>query len=255
VRLRGIDLEEDGMNLAQLEQALQTEPRARFIYIIANFNNPSGLSTSLAKRHAIYELARQYGVLILEDNPYGDLRFAGEEIPSFKSFDEDQQVIYVGSFSKIIAPGLRVGWIVAPEAIISKVTVAKQASDVHTSALAQIICERFIATADLDAHFAGLRQIYRQKCALMLEELAKNLPPEVTYTRPQGGLFIWCTLPERFEMMEFCRTAAAHKVAVVPGSAFLANATDHTNSFRLNFSTPTDEDIRRGCAILGGLIR
>ncbi|MDR1322045.1 MAG: PLP-dependent aminotransferase family protein [Gracilibacteraceae bacterium] len=255
VRLRGIDLEDDGLDLGQLEEALRTEKNARFLYLIANFNNPTGLCTSLEKRRAIYALARRRDVLILEDNPYGDLRFAGEDIPSLKSFDEDGLVIYAGSFSKIIAPGLRVGFVCLPAAIASKMTVAKQGADVHTSALAQMICERFLASADLDEHFRRLRDIYRRKSSLMLEAMSASFPPSVTWTRPEGGLFLWCSLPPGADMPEFCRLAAAAGVAVVPGGAFLTRPEDHCRSFRLNFSTPPDESIIRGIALLAGLLR
>ncbi|MDR1604448.1 MAG: PLP-dependent aminotransferase family protein [Gracilibacteraceae bacterium] len=254
VRLRGVDLESDGLDLAQLEAALRTEKKARFLYLIANFHNPTGLCTSLAKRREIYALARRYGVLILEDNPYGDLRFAGEDLPSLKSLDTDGLVIYVGSFSKIIAPGLRVGYVCLPEPVAQKVTVAKQAADVHTSALAQMICELFLRRTDLDEHFRGLRDIYRRKCGLMLDAMSALFPPAVTWTRPEGGLFVWSTLAPGADMLGFCRSAAAARVAVVPGNAFLVRPDDACRSLRLNFSTPTDEQIIRGLEILAELL-
>ncbi|MDR0433973.1 MAG: PLP-dependent aminotransferase family protein [Gracilibacteraceae bacterium] len=254
VRLRGIEMEDDGLNLTQLEEALREEKRARFIYLIANFHNPTGLCTSLAKRREIYALAKRRGVLILEDNPYGDLRFAGRDIPSLKSFDEDGLVVYAGSFSKTIAPGLRVGFACLPAALASKMTVAKQGADVHTGALAQMICERFLAAADLDGHFHRLREIYRRKSGLMLDALSASFPAAVTWTRPEGGLFIWCTLPPAADALKFCRAAAEAQVAVVPGDAFLARPDDHSRSFRLNFSTPTDAEITRGVEILAGLL-
>jgi 2-aminoadipate transaminase len=254
VRLQSVELEEDGMNLAALEDILRTEKKVRFLYIIANFNNPTGLCTSLAKRRAIYALARKYEVLILEDNPYSELRFAGEDIASFKSLDTEQIVLHAGSYSKIIAPGLRVGYLCAPAPIISKAVVAKQASDVHTSGLTQMICERFLNLPEFAGHLTQVREICRQKCLLMLETMAAEFPQDVTWTRPQGGLFIWVTLPDRLDMMDFCRRAAAAKVAVVPGNAFLAVAEERTNAFRLNFSTPTAEERGRGIAILGELL-
>ncbi|MDR1961429.1 MAG: PLP-dependent aminotransferase family protein, partial [Gracilibacteraceae bacterium] len=209
VRLQGIETEDDGLSLESLDAALRAEKNVRFLYLIVNFNNPTGLCTSLAKRRAIYDLAKSRGILILEDNPYGDLRFAGTDLPSLKSLDEDGVVIYAGSFSKTIAPGLRVGFVCLPAPVAAKITVAKQAADVHTSALAQIICERFLARADLEEHFARLRAIYRRKAALMLDNLAADFPAAVTWTRPEGGLFIWCTLPPETDMLGFCRAAAA----------------------------------------------
>jgi 2-aminoadipate transaminase len=254
VRLRGIEMESDGLKMDRLAEALRTEKNARFLYLIANFHNPTGCCTSLAKRREIYALARRHGLLILEDNPYGDLRFAGWDLPSLKSFDEDGLVVYAGSFSKTIAPGLRVGFVCLPEEIAAKVTVAKQAADVHTSALPQMICERFLTKINLDEHFNRLRGVYRRKCDLMLDALAALFPAAVTWIRPEGGLFIWCTLPPASDMLSFCRSAAEARVAVVPGNAFLTRPEDPCRSFRLNFSMPSDAQITRGMEILAALL-
>ncbi|MGN0697006.1 MAG: PLP-dependent aminotransferase family protein, partial [Oscillospiraceae bacterium] len=151
-KLIGIELEEDGMNIEKLEAALKENPSAKLIYVIANFQNPTGLCTSYEKRKAIYELAKKYDVMILEDNPYGDIRFAGENIPSIKSLDTEGRVIYAGSFSKILAPGMRVGFVSAPKEVIQKIVVCKQVSDVHTNILAQMICHEYITKYDLNAH-------------------------------------------------------------------------------------------------------
>ena len=251
VNLVGVDLEEDGINLEALEKAIRENKNVRLIYVIPNFQNPMGITTSLEKRRGIYELAKRYGVMILEDNPYGDLRFEGENVPSIKSMDTENIVIYAGSFSKVLAPGIRVGYSVAPAPVIQKMTVCKQVSDVHTTILSQIICSEFLKRVDFDAHLARLAGIYRHKCGLMLSELDKKVNPSFKYTRPQGGLFIWMTLPEGVDMMEFCRRCAAEKVAVVPGSAFMVSDDVKTRSVRLNFSTPTDEQIVKGVDILG----
>lgn len=255
VNLVGVEVEQDGISIEKLEKAMQENPNAKLLYLIPNFQNPSGITMSLAKRKAVYALAKQYGILILEDNPYGELRFAGEDIPSIKSMDTEGIVIYVGSFSKVLSPGLRVGYVVAPKPIVAKITVCKQGADVHTAILPQMICERFLRTVNFDAHIAGLREIYRKKSGLMLGELDKELAGKVSYTRPQGGLFIWCTLPAGADMMGFCREAVQRKVAVVPGNAFTAKESDPTTSFRINFSTPSDEQIVRGVGILGALAR
>lgn len=250
--LVGIDLEEDGLNLEQLEHALKTEKNVKLLYVIPNFQNPSGITTSLEKRKAIYALCKQYGVLILEDNPYGMLRFEGEDVPNIKSMDKDGIVIYDGSFSKLLSPGMRVGFLSLPKEISAKVVVAKQVNDVHTNILAQMTCHRFVTKYDFDAHIARLRELYRHKCGLMLEQLDKHFDKSTTYTRPQGGLFIWGTLPEHVDMMQFCRDAVAKKVAVVPGSAFLPHEeTMVSHSFRMNFSMPSDEQIETGIRILG----
>lgn len=254
VNLVGIPMEEDGMKLDALEEALKTANKPKLIYIIPNFQNPTGLCTSLEKRKAIYELAKKYGVMILEDNPYGDIRFAGENIPSIKTMDKDGIVIYSRTFSKTLAPGLRVGYVSAPKPVIQKMVVCKQVSDVHTNIMAQMICDEYLKNYDMDAHLEEIRAVYRHKCGLMLDEIDKNFSKKITVTKPEGGLFIWATLPEGSDMMGFCNTAVQkYKVAVVPGTAFLIHETDRTSSFRLNFSTPTDEQLIKGCEILGKL--
>lgn len=254
VNLVGVPMEEDGMDINALEAAIKAADKPKLIYIIPNFQNPTGLCTSLEKRKAIYELAKKYGVMILEDNPYGDIRFAGENIPSIKTMDKDGLVIYSRTFSKTLAPGLRVGYVSAPKPVIQKMVVCKQVSDVHTNIMAQIICDEYLKTYDMDAHLEQIRGIYRHKCGLMLEQIDNNFSKNITVTRPEGGLFIWATLPEGSDMMGFCNTAVQkYKVAVVPGTAFLIRETDKTSSFRLNFSTPTDEQLIKGCEILGKL--
>lgn len=254
VNLVGVPMEEDGMKLDALEEALKTANKPKLIYIIPNFQNPTGLCTSLEKRKAIYELAKKYGVMILEDNPYGDIRFAGENIPSIKTMDKDGIVIYSRTFSKTLAPGLRVGYVSAPKPVIQKMVVCKQVSDVHTNIMAQMICDEYLKNYDMDAHLEEIRAVYRHKCGLMLDEIDKNFSKKITVTKPEGGLFIWATLPEGSDMMGFCNTAVQkYKVAVVPGTAFLIHETDRTSSFRLNFSTPTDEQLIKGCEILGKL--
>ena len=254
VNLVGIPMEDDGMKLDALEEALRTANKPKLIYIIPNFQNPTGLCTSLEKRKAIYEFAKKYGVMILEDNPYGDIRFAGKNIPSIKTMDKDGIVIYSRTFSKTLAPGLRVGYVSAPKPVVQKMVVCKQVSDVHTNIMAQMICDEYLKNYDMDAHLEEIRAIYRHKCGLMLDEIDRNFSKKITVTKPEGGLFIWATLPEGSDMMGFCNTAVQkYKVAVVPGTAFLIHETDKTSSFRLNFSTPTDEQLIKGCEILGKL--
>ena len=253
VELIGVTLEEDGINTEELEEVLKTG-RVKLIYIIANFQNPTGLTTSLEKRKKIYALAKQYSAVILEDNPYGDLRIEGENIPSMKSMDDAGIVCYSRTFSKVLSPGIRVGYISAPKEIVNKITVCKQVDDVHTNIWAQVLAYRFMTKVDMKAHIADLQEIYRKKCRLMLSEMEKNFSSKISFTRPQGGLFIWCTLPDDCDMMSFCsRAVQEYKVAVVPGSAFMISENDKTTSFRLNFSTPTDEQIIEGCEKLGKL--
>lgn len=249
-KLAGVPVEADGMNIEKLEEAIKNATNPRFIYTIPNFQNPSGATMSLEKRKAVYALAKKYGLLILEDNPYGDLRVSGEDIPSIKSFDEDGIVIYAGSFSKLLAPGIRVGYIVAPSPIIAKMTVGKQASDVHTPVFSQMLVDKWMEQNDVNAHIEKIREIYRRKLNLMCDLIDTELGDFVKYVRPEGGLFVWCELPENVNMLEFVTDCIANKVAVVPGSAFMIND-EETNCFRMNFSTPSDEKIVEGMKILG----
>ena len=249
-KLAGVPVEADGMNIEKLEEAIKNAHNPRFIYTIPNFQNPSGATMSLQKRKAVYELAKKYGLLILEDNPYGDLRGSGEDIPSIKSFDEDGIVIYAGSFSKLLAPGIRVGYIVAPSPIIAKMTVGKQASDVHTPVFSQMLVDKWMEQNDVNAHIEKIREIYRRKLNLMCDLIDSELGDFVEYVRPEGGLFVWCKLPDNVNMLEFVKDCIANKVAVVPGTAFMIND-EETNCFRMNFSTPSDEKIVEGMKLLG----
>ena len=249
-QLAGVEVEADGMNIEKLEEAIKKAHNPRFIYTIPNFQNPSGVTMSLPKRKAVYELAKKYGLLILEDNPYGDLRVSGEEVPSIKSFDEDGIVIYAGSFSKLLAPGIRVGYICAPAPIIAKMTVGKQAADVHTPVFSQMLVDKWMENYDVNAHIEKIRGIYREKLNLMCDLIDSELVDFVKYVRPEGGLFVWCELPESVDMLDFVKECITNKVAVVPGTAFMIND-EKTNCFRMNFSTPSNEKIVEGMKILG----
>lgn len=256
VNLVGVELEEDGMNLDALEQAVQENSSPKLVYVIPNFQNPTGRVMSLEKRKGLYELACKYNLIILEDNPYGDLRFAGTPIPSIKSMDTEHRVIYSGTFSKILAPGLRVGYVSAPKEIVSKITVCKQVSDVHTNIWAQAVCAKFLEQTDMDTYLEKLRAVYRRKCNLMADGIRQHFSKRVRWEMPEGGLFLWCTLPEDCDMPAFCKKAVSeYQIAVVPGNAFLVDESAKTSSFRMNFSTPTDEQIVRGTEILGGMTR
>lgn len=255
-RLRGIPMESDGMDMNELERALKEEPRAKFIYTIPNFQNPSGITMSFEKRKQLYALAKQYGVLILEDNPYGDIRIKGESIPCIKSMDEDGIVIYAGTFSKVISPGMRVGYAIAPKALLQKLVVCKQGADVHTSMWGQIVCHKFMTKYDYEAHLARLRELYDVKSALALRKMDECLVPnKITYNPFEGGLFLWCTLPAGVDMPAFCKEAVLRKVCVVPGNAFLTDESEPCQSFRINYSTPTNEQLVKGIEILGQLAK
>ena len=251
----GVPIEEDGMNVEALEETIKNTPNAKLLYIIPTFQNPAGITTSLEKRKAIYEVCKKYGLMILEDNPYGELRFAGEEIPTIKSFDTEGLVIYCSSFSKILSAGMRVGFVVAPEEVAAKMVVAKQSEDVHTNQFFQMLCYKFMTECDLDAHIAMIRQVYGRKCRLMLDCLEKELPAAVKFTRPEGGLFIWVTLPDGVDATAFLKACMAQKLMIVPGATFNCDVTEGSMSFRLNYSTPSDEQIKEGVARLGRVAR
>lgn len=252
-KLRGIPVEEDGIDIEKLRQALETERNVKYLYTIPNFQNPSGITMSLRKRKQVYELCREHNVVILEDNPYGDLRFAGEDLPSIKSFDTEGLVVYAGSFSKVVSPGMRVGYAIGPKEVIQKMVVCKQGEDVHSNIWAQIVCHRFMTECDYEAHLDRLREIYRRKSGVLLDAMKQHFEPLISWSHFEGGLFAWCTLPNQINMLDFVRKGAERKVCVVPGTAFLTDETQPCNSFRVNFSTPTDEQLVKGIEILGRL--
>ena len=246
-KLVQIDIEKDGV----LEKALIENKNAKIIYLIPTFQNPSGSTMSLEKRKAVLALAKKYGVIILEDNPYGELRFRGEEIPTIKSMDKNGLVVYCSSFSKIIAPAIRVGYMSVPSELAGKIVVAKQGGDVHTNMYFQLVCDLFLEKYDIDEHIEKIRVLYRDKCLLMLDEMRKKFDNlGIKYTAPDGGLFLWCTLPENIDLAEFVKLSLERKVAVVPGGAFLAGENEVSHSFRVNFSFPSNEQIIKGVDVL-----
>ncbi len=253
--LKGVPVEADGISIEGLEKLLKEESKVKFLYTIPNFQNPAGVTMSLEKRKALYDLACKYDIIVLEDNPYGDLRVSGENLPSIKSMDTEGRVIYAGTFSKLIAPGIRVGYVLGPQPIVAKMTVGKQTSDVHTPMFSQLLVYNWLKTCDIDEHIERMQSIYRKRLNLMCDLIDSELSDYVTYVKPEGGMFVWCELIPEIDMMEFCAEAAKKKVAVVPGIAFLTNEDEKTQCFRLNFSTPTEEDIVKGMKILGELAK
>ena len=254
-RLSGVPADSDGINIEALEEKLKTEKNVKFIYTIPNFQNPAGVTMSLEKRKAVYELAKKYGVLILEDNPYGDLRVSGENVPAIKSLDEDGIVVYAGSFSKIVAPGIRVGFALAPKEIIAKLTVAKQTQDVHTPLMSQLVVYKWLTEYDFESHINKIREIYKRKLNLLCDCVDSELSDFLTYHRPEGGLFVWAKLNDGIDMLDFCRKASAAGVSVVPGNAFMVDGDKECSYIRMNFSTPSDEAIVKGVRILGEVAR
>ena len=236
-----------------------TGGKVAFIYTIPNFNNPTGRCSDVTRRRGLLALAQKYDVPVLEDNPYGELRFRGGDIPSLKQLAREEfpsvTVVYAGSFSKILAPGLRVGFMCADKAVTAKATAALQVSTVHTSILPQMIARRFLTRTDMSSSLSFLRGVYKRKCTLMTAELARVLPARVTFTRPDGGMFLWATVDGEVDMAGFCGELLKRNVAVVPGSAFMMDEAARSNCFRLNYSTPTDENIVIGIGRIGEVAR
>ena len=252
--LVGVTVEPDGMSMTELEKVLDENPNAKLIYTIPNFQNPAGVTMSLSKRRRLYELALSHNCLIIEDNPYGDLRYYGEDVPSIKSFDTEGIVIYSGSFSKVISPGIRAGYMMANKAAMAKMIICKQGQDVHTAMWSQLLCYELMTKYDFDAHLDYLRALYRKKADLCMSLLDEHVVPHgISYNKIEGGLFIWCDLPADVDMLGFCKALTERKVCVVPGNAFLTDSSMECHSFRINFSTPTDEQLTKGIIEIGNL--
>jgi len=246
-----VSLEDDGPNLAELEAAFKEG--AKCFYAVPNFQNPSGVSYSLEKRKGVAALCDQYGVLFVEDDPYGELRFLGEDLPSVFSFCEHKGLL-CGSFSKIAAPGFRIGWVVAPEKeIYDKLVIAKQAADLHTSTVSQAIMRRYLETNDIDSHVELIRERYGRQRECMVEMIGKYFPDGVTITRPEGGMFLWVTMPEECSSMQLLDMAVKDKVAFVPGKPFYVDGSGD-NTLRLNFSNSDEVRIEEGIKRLGRAI-
>lgn len=252
-KLTGVPMESDGMNLEALKKAMETTPRAKLLYIIPNFQNPTGFTTSWEKRKAIYAMAKEHGLFILEDDPYGELRFEGDPVPPIKSLDTEGIVIHAGSFSKTMAPAFRLGFITANKALIARLVVAKQCTDVHSTTLFQEICYRYMTEHDYAGHIAMVSRLYGEKCECMLSNMEKYFHPSVRFNRPQGGLFVTAFLPEGMNAYPFVTEGIRRKVACVPGVAFVMDPTRPSNAFRMNYSMPTMEQIETGIRILGQL--
>ena len=253
--LCGVECDSEGMDIDKLENALKTEKNVKLIYVIPTFQNPSGITTTLERRKKILELAEKYGVMILEDNPYGDLRFDGEDVQTIKSMDKNGIVAYAGTFSKTLSPGLRVGFLICNEEMMEKVVVCKQVNDVHSCVLSQMICAEFFKEYDFDDHVKKIRALYRKKAHLMMDEMEKTFPDFVTWTKPEGGLFMWGTIHKDVDTMVLSKDFISNGVAVVPGCTFLDDLNKKSNSFRLNYTTMPDEKIILGVNKLAEVLK
>jgi len=257
-----VPLDENGMDTSKLEEALRAGPK--FIYVLPNFQNPTGVTLSLERRKQLVELADKYGVPIIEDDPYGQLRFEGEHLSPIVVLDSEYRgtnhggysgnVIYMSTFSKLLAPGIRLAWIIAPVEVIRKLVQVKQAADLHTATFNQMVAYEVGKAGFLDEHVKLIRQTYHERRDVMLEMMSELFPPEVHWTKPQGGMFLWGMLPNGMDSTEVLKTAIEKKVAFVPGVAFHPDGSGK-NTMRLNFSYSTPEIIREGITRLGLLLR
>lgn len=243
-----------GPDMAALEAAFALEPRPRLAILIPDFHNPLGVSISEAKRRRAAELAAQYAVPLVEDDPYSLLRFSGEMLPPIKVFDPGEHVFYLGSFSKMLAPGLRLGWIVAPAELLPRMTAMREAIDLESSALMQRAVAEFLRRDWLAPHLEALNNGNRQRCEALLAALDAHLGDVATWTEPQGGLFVWLTLPETVDTAVMVKEAISSGVLYIPGAAFSPTG-EHHNCMRLNFSSVKPEDIQEGVRRLAQVIR
>ena len=253
-----IEMDEDGMRIDALEaelERLDAEGRLpKFIYTVPSFQNPAGVTLSLERRRRLVEIARRRELLVLEDNPYGMLRYEGEPLPTLFSLDGGEYVIYLGTFSKILSPGLRLGWTAAPRPVLDKLNLGKGAADLCSSPLSQLFVSTYFAERDWLAYVRSLTAIYRRRRDIMLEALAEHFPPEATWTRPQGGLFIWARLPDYIDTTDLLARALRDHVAFVPGRAAYLDGRGGSE-MRLNFSGVGDEEIREGIRRIGKVVR
>jgi DNA-binding transcriptional MocR family regulator len=249
-----IDSDEEGMKTDTLGKLLEEGHRPKIVYTVATYQNPTGITLSMDRRKALLELADKYNFFIIEDNPYGELAFDGEEIPTLKSLDKTGRVFYLGSFSKIVSPGLRLGYVVAKPEIRKKITVAKQASDVHSSNLSQYIIYEYCRRGCLPAQIKKICALYKVKRDAMLKALEESFPAEAGWTRPQGGLFIWVELPQTCNCTDLLARAVSRGVAFVPGNPFFVDNSGQ-NTMRLNFSNASLDQINEGIGMLGTVIK
>ena len=254
-RLYSIPVESDGMDIDILEKTLSENKNIKLIYTIPTFQNPSGITMSLEKRRQLLAVAKKHNVFILEDSPYWELRFAGENVPAIKTMDDEGIVLYVGSYSKILAPGLRVGFLLGLKDFVEKTVVCKQVSDVHTCVLPQMIVSKFLEKHDINEQIQNSAALNGKKCALMHSFMDKYFPDDVSRTKPEGGLFLWCDLNRDIHGDDFAARCIEKNVAIVSGSAALPDLSVPTNAFRLNFSMASEEKLELGIQTLGEVIK
>lgn len=247
---KSVETDEHGLVPSSIDAIAQG---ARLLYALPNFQNPTGRSLSVERRQSLVETCARLGLPLIEDDPYGTLSYKGEPSPKMVAMNPDG-VIYMGSFSKVLTPGIRLGYVCAPLPLVRRLELAKQAADLHTAQLTQMVVHEVVKDGFLDQHIPTIRKLYGDQCQVMLDAMAEHFPASVTWTRPEGGMFIWVTLPQSIDAMKLLDQSLAARVAFVPGAPFYANE-PATNTLRLSFVTVPPERIREGIAILGKLIK
>jgi 2-aminoadipate transaminase len=254
VEFNEVPTDDDGMIIEELDKQLSLCPRAKLIYAITDFQNPTGRTWSLERRKQLAEVSAKHKVAVLEDNPYGELRFEGEYLPSVKSFDTAGNVLFTGTFSKIFCPGYRIGWIAGEKEIIRKYVLVKQGADLQCNTIAQMEIAKYLELYDIDEHIEKIRDIYRKRRDLAIKTMAETFPAGAAFTKPNGGLFAWVELPAGIDARKVLEKALTQKVAFVPGGSFFPNG-GRENTFRINFSNMPEERIVEGLTRLGNILR
>jgi 2-aminoadipate transaminase len=253
-----VPMDENGAIISVLESKLKELKakgiKPKFFYTVPTFQNPAGVCMSLERRKELIQLAKEYNLLIIEDNPYGDLRYKGDPLPSLKSLDTDNNVVYLRTFSKILAPGIRLGWIVGPKEIISKINLLKQATDLCTPVITQVAVDEYLRKGYLRPHIEKIKASYSVKCKVMVDAIRKYFPEEVKINEPEGGMFLWASAPEKVDTVSIFNEAIAEGVAYIVGTAFFADGSG-ANTMRLNFTMVTPEKIEEGIKRLGNLLK
>ena len=249
-----IPTDEDGMVMDILEDVLSNTPHIKLIYVIPTFQNPTGKTWSLERRRKLAELSAKYGVAVIEDNPYGELRFEGESLPSIKSFDEAGNVLCTGSFSKIFCPGFRIGWIAGDKDIIRKYVLVKQGTDLQCNTIAQMTIAEYLKRFDIDRHIAKIVEVYRKRRNVAIESIERYFPDTVKFTRPEGGLFTWIELPEGISARDVLVRSLEKKIAFVPGGSFYPKG-NKENTLRINYSNMPEDRIEKGLKTLGEVVK
>lgn len=244
----------EGMVMEDLEEVLKTRENVKMIYVIPDFQNPSGKTWSVERRKRLIELANEYDLPVVEDNPYGELRFEGEIPPSLKAFDTEGRVIFLGTFSKTFSPGMRLGWVIADAPILQKYNFIKQGADLQSSTIAQREMNTYMEMYDFDNHIEKIKKVYKNRRDIMIEAIKEHFPSNVTYTYPEGGLFTWVVLPEHLSARDIMPKALENNVAFVPGGSFYPNG-GNENTFRLNYSNMPEDKIKEGIARLGEVLK